>query len=211
MTDTTTGVTDVAAGASTSEVRTLSYTQGAVTAQTQYVAVDQRRTAAVRRFSVVLAPSGGVTAVTTVNTNICGIQSVTSTIYIKSIMSTQYNTTAGTIVPIGVRRCGAVAAGTQIAVASIPEHLTAGAVSDAIVRYGTAVTSASKATERLMILTPQGTIGAVNAGGVSAQWLTNSMDDEIVLVAGEGLVFDVDIASNTNNRYLVQISWEEKA
>jgi hypothetical protein len=206
-----TGSTTITDQSTGNEVATQTYTEDSVTKHVQRVIVDQRLSSPPRRFSVVAAPSGGVTAVTTVNTNICGIQANTSTIYIKSITMTQYNTTAGTIVPIAVKRCGAVTSGTQITAANIPEHWTAGAVSDAIVRYGTTTAGASEATERLMILTAQGTIGAINAGGVSYTWQANSLDDSIVLLAGEGLIFEVDIASDTDNRYLVGLSWEEVA
>jgi hypothetical protein len=198
-------VIDAASG---TEIATISMTEDAVTRHIQRVSVDQRQGSPPRRYSITLGASGGITAITAAQANLGGIMAGTSTVWIKQIQLIQYNTTAGIIVPVAVKRCTTLAAGTLITAADVPEHFTAGAVSDAVLRYGT-VTVSAKAAHRLMLLMPQGTLGAVNAGGVSQTWMANSLDDNIVLLSGEALVFDADIAGDTDNRYLINLSWEE--
>jgi hypothetical protein len=198
-------VTDQASGV---ETATTTVTEDAVTKHLQRVQIDNRVTGPVRRYSMSLTPSGGITAVTTANTNLCGIMAGTSTVYIKRILTYQYNLAAGTLVPIGMKRCTTLAAGTLVTASTVPEHVQANAVSDAVIRHGTGVTVASKSIV-VWYFIPQGTIGGIGAGGASAEWKVDSIDDAIVLTAGEALVWENDITSDTDNRYHVLLSWEE--
>jgi hypothetical protein len=197
-------VTDQASGV---ETATTTVTEDAVTKHIQRVQIDNRVTGPVRRYSASLTPSGGITAVTTINTNLCGIMAGTSTVYIKRVLTYQYNLVAGTLVPLAMRRCTTLAGGTLVTASTVPEHVQANVVSDAVIRYGTGVTNASEGIPMWYFI-PQGTIGAINTAGVSAEWKADTIDDSIVLVTGEALIWEVDIASDTDNRYHVLLSWE---
>jgi hypothetical protein len=184
-------VTDQASGV---ETATTTVTEDAVTKHIQRVQIDNRVTGPVRRYSASLTPSGGITG--------------TSTVYIKRVLTYQYNLVAGTLVPLAMRRCTTLAGGTLVTASTVPEHVQANVVSDAVIRYGTGVTNASEGIPMWYFI-PQGTIGAINTAGVSAEWKADTIDDSIVLVTGEALIWEVDIASDTDNRYHVLLSWEE--
>lgn len=203
-----TGSTTITDQASGNEVATWTITEDSVTKHIQRVRLDHRMGG--RRFSMNLTPSGGVTALTAANAHICGIMAGTSTIYIHKMYAIQYNAVAGFLVPIGVKRATTLAAGTLVTAANVPKLVTTDTASDAVIRYGSGIT-ASKDTERLILLVPQGTVGAINSAGVSQQYEGTNVDDLIVLTTGQALVFECDIASDTDNRYHVWMHWEEVA
>ncbi len=204
-----TGSTTITDQATGNEVATWNLTEDSVTKLIQRVQLDNRLGSPPRRYSIGLGPAGGITAITSANDVFAGIMAGTSTCYIKAIELFQYNTVAGTNVPIMVRRSTTLAAGTLITAANVGEHWTAGAVSDAVLRHGAGVTASVGSNEAMMYLMGQGTLGAINAAGVSSRWKADTIDDCIVLLPAEALTFETGAASDTDNRYFINLSWEE--
>jgi hypothetical protein len=206
MPTSSTTITDQATG---NEVATYTLSEDSATKHFQRVRIDHRLSSPPRRFSIGLGPAGGITAITAANDVFAGIMAVTSTVYIKMIELLQYNTVAGTNIPILVRRGTSLAAGTLVTPANIGEHWTAGAAPDAALRHGAGVTATVGTNEAMMYLMGQGTLGAINAAGVSSRWVADTIDDAIVLLPAEALVFETGAASDTDNRYFINLSWEE--
>lgn len=204
-----TGSTTITDQASGNEVATYTLTEDAVTKHVQRVQLDNRLGSPPRRFSIGLGPAGGITAITAANDVFAGIMAVTSTVYIKAIELFQYNSVAGTNIPILVRRATTLASGTAITAANVGEHWTAGAVCDCTLRHGAGVTASVGTNEAMMYLMGQGTLGAINAAGVSSRWTADTIDDCIVLLPAEALIFETGAASDTDNRYFINLSWEE--
>jgi hypothetical protein len=204
-----TGATTVTDQATGNEVATNTFTEDSVTKHVQRVMIDNRLGSPPRRYSIGLGPSGGITAITSANDVFAGIMAGTSTCYIMAIEVMQYNTTTGTNIPIMVRRATTLASGTLITAANVGEHWTAGAVSDCVLRHGVSTTASVGSNEAMFYMMGQGTLGAVGAAGVSSRWVADSIDAAIVLLTNEALIFETGAASDTDNRYFINLTWQE--
>lgn len=194
--------TDQTSGA---EVATRTVSEDSQTKHIQRVQQDGRLNSPAKRYLITLALTGAAAG-----TNLGGLRKANANpdVYIHRIKVTQYQAAASTAsAPLFLRRAITVAGGTQVTAADIPKLDSAAGNATLEVRTG-AVTG-TEAAQRMLAFMGSPTQAAGGGAGPDEFDSGNDIARAIRLTGDEGLIFENELASDTDIRYLVTIEWEE--
>jgi hypothetical protein len=196
-------VTDALTGL---EVATESFTEDALSKHIQRVSPDRRRNNPAKIYSILLTLTGSASAAA----NIGGLRKLNANpdCYIKRIFVILTHAAAGVGVPIRAYRAATVAGGSQIAVADIPKLDTAAANTTLEVRTG-AVTG-TKANQPFTGGGGMEVVTTLQTGSLYELFRSYSQEEDLRLTADEGIIFDMALAGDVDDRYLVGVTYEEK-
>jgi len=200
------GVTDQAAGA---EVAAQSFTEDALTKYIQRVAEDRRLANPDKKHMLSIGGIGGLPGVAVAGTNIAGLRKLAANpdVYITRMEMVQYNGAAGLAVPVQIRRATTVAGGTLLTFVGNTELDTAAAVATLEVRTG-AVTGTEAANPLYTFQFIAGVPG-IGTGHISNQWIAQDRSEWIRLTGDEGIIFDMPVVADIDNRYWINLIWVE--
>ena len=168
--------------------------------------IDQRIASTIEKYMLAVSLSGVASA----NTVIAGIRKLNAnpTARITKLRVTPYNVAALTAgVPIEVIRATSVAGGSLVAVADIPKKNTVAGNATLEVRTGAA--TGTPANRPMLGYGAQSSLTA-GAGQTSDEWNAGlDFSERIVLTGDEGLLIRQVGTSDTDQRWLLTLEWEE--